>query len=335
MSSILKTLNVKSVDFGRVLLLYGGTSAERPVSLKGGKAVHAALLDAGIDCFHLDPADGLAAIVGAEFDRALILLHGRGGEDGCIQGLLQLMGKPYTGSDVLSSSLAMNKLRTKQLWLSQGLPTPAFVILNEHTDWCEAMAQLGGEAMVKPVHEGSSIGMRRVHSANELEAAWTYAATYDSVVIAEQYIRGREYTIAVLHDQALPIIGLSTGQEFYDYAAKYELGSTRYGLPSDLGRREEEVAAIALQANQIVGARGWSRVDLMIDQREAVWLLEVNTVPGMTDHSLVPMAAAAIGLDFQSLVVLVIAETLAGPTAQSIHTHLTHLLNSWRAQYLG
>ncbi|MAM87306.1 D-alanine--D-alanine ligase [Allohahella sp. A8] len=335
MSSILKTLNISAADFGRVLLLYGGTSAERAVSLKGGKAVHSALLDAGIDCFHLDPADGLAAIIAAEFDRVLILLHGRGGEDGSIQGLLQLMGKPYTGSDVLTSALAMNKLRTKQLWLSQGLPTPAYVVLGADTDWSEAMAQLGGEAMVKPVHEGSSIGMRRVHSANELEAAWKHAATYDSVVIAEQYIRGREYTMAVLHDQALPIIGLSTGEAFYDYAAKYELSSTRYGLPCDLGKREPEVAALALQANQVVGARGWSRVDLMIDQHDTVWLLEVNTVPGMTDHSLVPMAAAAIGLDFQSLVVLVLAETLAGNTGESINSHLTHLLDSWRAQNIG
>lgn len=334
MSSILNMLEISTDDLGRVLLLYGGTSAERPVSIKGGKAVHAALLDAGIDCFHLDPADGLAAIVEATFDRALVLLHGRGGEDGSIQGLLQLMGKPYTGSDVLTSALAMNKLRTKQLWLSQGLPTPAYVVLHEATDWSDAMAQLGGEAMVKPVHEGSSIGMRRVQSANELQAAWEHASIYDSVVIAEQYIRGREYTMAVLHDQALPIIGLSTGEAFYDYAAKYELNSTRYGLPCDLGSRELVVAALALQANHAVGARGWSRVDLMIDDRETVWLLEVNTIPGMTDHSLVPMAAAAIGLDFQSLVVLVLAETLGAPVADSINRHLSHLLDSWRTNNL-
>ncbi len=309
-------LQVSNIDvslFGRVAVLFGGASAERDVSLKSGQAVLDALLAAGVDAFALDPQHGLTDVVGTLFDRAFIVLHGRGGEDGCIQGALELMDKPYTGSGVLASALAMDKLRTKQLWETLGIATPPYVILDKDTDWDAEMARFACPAMVKPAHEGSSIGMRKVTSGAELKDAYFEAARFDTLVFAEKWITGAEYTTSILEESALPIIGLQTHRDFYDYDAKYIVDDTRYMLPSGLDEEKETAyQELSVRAYQALGCKGWGRVDLMQDAAGQPWLLEVNTVPGMTDHSLVPMAAKAAGFSFQDLVVAILATTLSG-----------------------
>jgi D-alanine-D-alanine ligase len=298
--------------FGRVAVLFGGKSAEREVSLKSGNAVLKALLDAGVDAFGIDAGDDLLQRLTSEkIDRAFIVLHGRGGEDGSMQGLLECAGIPYTGSGILASALAMDKLRTKRVWLSLGLPTPAHAALASETDCHAATAELGFPLFVKPAHEGSSIGMAKVNDVDALIAAWKDASRYDSQVLVEQMIAGPEFTIAMLRGQVLPPIALGTPHSFYDYDAKYLANDTQYRIPSGLSaEKEAELKDLTARACEAVGTQGWARVDVMQDVAGQFWLLEVNTVPGMTDHSLVPMAARAAGLDFQQLVLAILADSL-------------------------
>lgn len=295
-------------QLGRVGVLYGGQSAEREISLQSGAAVIEALEEAGIEHVALDVgANAIADIQAAQLDRAFIALHGPGGEDGRIQAVLEYLNIPYTGSDVQASALAMDKLRSKQLWRGVGLPTPDFAVLHAQSDWQKVLAELGGEVMVKPAHEGSSIGMARVNTAVDLKTAYEDAAQYDTSVLAERLIVGAEYTVAVLDGVALPPIKLETDHHFYDFNAKYLADDTRYICPCGLSaEREQALKALALQAFAAIGGRGWGRLDVMADAQQQFYLLEVNTVPGMTGHSLVPMAAAAQGLSFAQLVVAIL-----------------------------
>ena len=305
------TLDVKA--FGRVAVLYGGKSAEREVSLKSGAAVIDALTTAGVDVVAIDVGDDLLDRLQSEkIDRAFIILHGRGGEDGSMQGLLECLGIPYTGSGILASALAMDKLRTKQVWQSLGIPTPRHAVLASESDCLQASTELGFPLIVKPAHEGSSIGMAKVNSAQELVAAWQDAARYDSQVLVEQWIHGPEFTIAVLRGQVLPPIALGTPHVFYDYDAKYIANDTQYRIPCGLDSvKEQELIDLTARACDAIGIEGWGRLDVMQDEQGRFWLLEVNTAPGMTDHSLVPMAARAAGLDFQQLVLAILAESVA------------------------
>ncbi|QEY59603.1 D-alanine--D-alanine ligase [Pseudomonas sp. C27(2019)] len=298
--------------FGRVAVLYGGRSAEREVSLKSGAAVLAALQAAGVDAFAIDVGDDLLARLCAEqIDRAFIVLHGRGGEDGTVQGLLECAGIPYTGSGVLASALAMDKLRTKQIWHSVGLPTPRHAVLTSEQDCQQAAQDLGFPLIVKPASEGSSIGMAKVDDVDALLAAWQAARQFDSHVLVEQWISGPEFTVAMLAGDVLPPIRLATNNAFYDYDAKYLSNETQYQIPCGLDAvKETELRALAARACQTLGVTGWGRADVMQDAQGNFWLLEVNTVPGMTDHSLVPMAAQAAGLDFQALVLSILASTV-------------------------
>ena len=290
--------------FGRVAMLYGGTSAEREVSLNSGSQILSALLSAGIDAVGIDAGtDVIQRVLDGAFDRVFIALHGRGGEDGVIQGALQMAGVPYTGSGVLGSALAMDKLRSKQLWQGIGLNTPPFAVLRSEADLSIAAQTLGFPLMVKPAGEGSSIGMARVDDAEGLVQAYGLASGYDREVLVERWMVGAEYTGAVLQGVALPLIRLETPRTFYDYEAKYLRDDTVYRCPCGLDPDQEAaLQGLVLQAFGSVGASGWGRVDLMIDQAGAPALLEVNTVPGMTDHSLVPMAAKAAGMSFEALV---------------------------------
>ncbi|MDD0845484.1 D-alanine--D-alanine ligase [Pseudomonas sp. Gutcm_11s] len=308
--SLHSTLDPKA--FGRVAVLFGGKSAERAVSLKSGAAVLEALQSAGVDAFGIDVGDDfLQRLVAEKIDRAFIVLHGRGGEDGSMQGLLECAGIPYTGSGILASALAMDKLRTKRVWLSLGLPTPAHATLASEEDCRAAAAELGFPLFVKPAHEGSSIGMARVADIDALIAAWKDASGYDSQVLVEQMIDGPEYTIAMLRGEVLPPIGLGTPHTFYDYDAKYLANDTQYRVPCGLSaEKEAELKDLTARACEAVGTQGWARADVMQDASGKFWLLEVNTVPGMTDHSLVPMAARAAGLDFQQLVLAILADSV-------------------------
>jgi D-alanine-D-alanine ligase len=298
-----------SADFGRVAVLYGGRSAERSVSLKSGKAVLDALQNAGVDAYGIDAGADLATRLIAERpDRVFIALHGRGGEDGSLQGLLESLQLPYTGSGVMSSALGMDKLRTKLIWQSLGLATPAYAVLRDQADCEQIVASLGTPLIVKPIHEGSSIGMAKVQSVQELEQAWQAARQYDDVALVEKWITGAEFTVAILDGRAMPAIRLRTPHTFYDYEAKYLTNDTQYICPCELPpEREAELGELCLEAFNAVGCRGWGRVDVMQDQAGKFYLLEVNTVPGMTDHSLVPMAAAAAGMSFTELVLAILA----------------------------
>lgn len=304
------TLDVTA--FGRVAVLYGGKSAEREVSLKSGEAVIGALQSAGVDVVAIDVGDDLLERLQREkIDRAFIILHGRGGEDGSMQGLLECLGIPYTGSGILASALAMDKLRTKQVWQSLGIPTPRHAVLATEQDCIAAGTELGFPLIVKPAHEGSSIGMAKVNSTQELVAAWQDAAKYDSQVLVEQWIHGPEFTIAVLRGQVLPPIALGTPHLFYDYDAKYIANDTQYRIPCGLDSvKEQELIDLTARACDAIGIEGWGRLDVMQDEQGRFWLLEVNTAPGMTDHSLVPMAARAAGLDFQQLVLAILAASV-------------------------
>jgi len=292
-------------DFGKVAVLLGGRSAERAISLKSGEAVLQALRQRGVDAHPLDSADEdfLKRLESGGFARVFNALHGRGGEDGVMQGLLEHLGFAYTGSGVLGSALAMDKLRTKQLWQGLGLPTPAFCVLNTQADLPHAASQVGFPMMLKPVREGSSIGMSKVDQESGLQQAWQTAKAYDNEVLAERWIEGAEYTAAIVGATALPLIRLETPRAFYDYDAKYQADSTRYhcpcGLPQD---QESQLQELSLRAFSAVAASGWGRVDFMLDGAQRPWLIEVNTVPGMTDHSLVPMAARVHGWDMPELV---------------------------------
>ena len=288
--------------FGKVAVLFGGTSAEREVSLNSGSRVLAALQGQGIDAHPFDPAmQPLDALKG--YDRAFVALHGRHGEDGTIQGALELMHIPYTGSGVMASALGMDKFRTKLLWQAGGLPIPEYALLTADSDFADVEAALGLPLFVKPAHEGSSIGITKVKTPGTLEAAYREAARYDSLVIAEKGVMGGEYTVGIVGGEALPIIKIEPATEWYDYEAKYNRDDTRYLCPCGLpDAKEQEIRRGALEAFRLLGGRGWGRVDFLMDEDGTHYYLEVNTAPGMTDHSLVPMAARVAGMDYPALV---------------------------------
>jgi D-alanine-D-alanine ligase len=292
------------VHLGKVAVLMGGWSAEREISIKSGQAVLSALRAQGIKAEGIDVNRQVIETLGeSHYDRVFVALHGRGGEDGVVQGVLELLQLPYTGSGVLASALCMNKLMTKQLWRGAGLSTPDYCLLTADFDSEVVVQQLGLPLIVKPVFEGSSIGLTKVEHADQLKNAWQEAARSEGPVLAEQWIEGTEYTVAILGDEALPVIRLETPRAFYDFEAKYHAQDTRYYCPCGLPKpREQRLCALAIKAFRVTGATGWGRVDLMSDQAARPWLIEINTAPGMTDHSLVPMAAAAAGIDFKSLV---------------------------------
>lgn len=303
---------MNSQDFGRVAVLYGGQSSERKVSLHSGRAVYDALIRQGVDAFLIDVDDAIVArLLNEKIDRVFIALHGPGGEDGRMQALLEFLGLPYTGSGVQASSLAMDKWRTKQIFTAAGISTPAYRALTaDNLD--SVVAELGEALMVKPAHEGSSIGMSKVASRAELDDAYREATRYDRSVFAEQVIVGAEYTVAVLGGEALPAIRLETDHKFYDYDAKYLANDTRYLCPCGLPAEDEaRLAKLAVEAFEALGCSGWGRVDFMADNQGQFYTLEVNTVPGMTDHSLVPMAAKAKGLSFDDLVIRILMQTVA------------------------
>ena len=291
------------MNFGKVAVLLGGKSAEREVSLKSGTMVLNALRSRGVDAHGFDPKErDVAALAKERFDRAFIALHGRFGEDGTVQGVLEWLGVAYTGSGVLASALAMDKLRTKRIWQAEGLPTPPYAVLDKGADLAAVAKKLGLPLMVKPASEGSSIGMTKLRRAAALDEAYALAANYDRVVIAEKFIEGTELTVGVLGEQPLPIIKLETPRDFYDYEAKYVANDTRYIIPSGLSdKKEREVQALCMKAFRTLGCQGWGRVDLMLNRQGRPYLLEINTSPGMTDHSLVPMAARAVGLSYEEL----------------------------------
>lgn len=299
--------------FGKVAVLMGGWSAEREVSLRSGQAILAALVARGVDAHGIDTGRDIARILAeGGFDRVFIALHGRGGEDGVIQGLLEVLGLPYTGSGVMASALGMDKLRTKQLWLGMGLPTPPCRIVTGPTELAAAAESLGLPLAVKPSCEGSSIGISRVDHPAQFQMAWERATACRSPVLVEPWIQGQEYTGAVLNGVPLPLIRLETPRTFYDYEAKYHANDTRYLCPCGLDTAQEaELQELVRRAFVAVGGSGWGRVDLILDPQGHPWLLEVNTVPGMTDHSLVPMAARVAGLDFEALVWRILETTLS------------------------
>ena len=303
-----------SGKYGKVAVLFGGSSAEREVSLMSGKAVLAALQGAGVDAHAFDPAERDLHILKEEgFDRVFIVLHGRGGEDGTVQGALELMGIPYTGSGVMASALAMDKWRTKMVWLAAGLPTPRYAILEADSDWDAVAAELGLPIFVKPVHEGSSMGATKVTDAGQLKAAWELAARYDSLVIAEEFIAGQELTGPFLGEQALPLVRIVAPDGNYDYQNKYFTDDTCYdcpcGLPVDM---EADLRALVLRSAKMLGCRGWGRADLILTADGRPYLLEMNTAPGMTGHSLVPMSARVAGLSFEALCLAILEEARLG-----------------------
>ena len=289
--------------FGKVAVLFGGDSAEREVSLMSGRAVLTALQGAGVDAHAFDPAERDLHILKEEgYDRVFIALHGRGGEDGTVQGALELMGIPYTGSGVMASALAMDKWRTKLVWLAAGLPTPRYAILDADSDWEAVVRELGLPIFVKPVHEGSSMGATKVTEAGQLKAAWELAARYDNLVIAEEFITGAELTAPFLEDRALPLVRIVAPGGNYDYQNKYFTDDTRYDCPCGLPEEQEAVLqALVMKCARMLGCRGWGRADLILTEDGRPYLLEMNTAPGMTAHSLVPMSARVAGLGFEAL----------------------------------
>ncbi len=292
-----------AAEFGRVAVLYGGDSTEREVSLVTGKAVLEALKGLGVDAHGWDPASkGLVELAAAGFDRAWIALHGPGGEDGTIQGALEYLDLPYTGSGVLASALAMDKLRSKRLFEAAGIPTPDYAVIEDRGDALLAAEEFGYPVVLKPVSQGSSVGMSKVSEPGELDAAADLALAFDGPAIAERCIVGEEFTVAVLQGEALPTIRIETPRVFYDYRAKYESDRTEYHCPgTDDAIAEARYAELALRAFRELGCSGWGRVDFMTGDDGQPQVLEVNTVPGMTSHSLVPMAAAEVGIDFAAL----------------------------------
>ena len=301
-----------SKQLGKVAVLMGGRSGEREVSLKSGAAVLAALQRGGVDAHAFDPAERpLHDIEG--FDRVFIALHGRYGEDGTIQGALELLGIPYTGSGVMASAVGMDKWRTKLLWRAAGVVTPDFELVTADSDFAAIEQKLGLPLFVKPANEGSSIGISKVKQAGGLKAAYELAAQADPLVLAEQFVGGGEYTVGILGDQVLPIIRIVPANEFYDFEAKYLRDDTQYLCPCGLSaEKEAQIQAEALQAFRTVGGRGWGRVDFLMDEAGKHYFLEVNTSPGMTDHSLVPMGAKAAGVGFDELVVKILEMARVG-----------------------
>ncbi|HZE59714.1 MAG TPA: D-alanine--D-alanine ligase [Burkholderiales bacterium] len=296
------------MKFGKVAVLLGGKSAEREVSLKSGSMVLKALRAKGVDAHPFDPKEkDFAALEKERFERVFIALHGRFGEDGTVQGILEWLGIPYTGSGVLASALAMDKLRTKRIWAAEGLPTAPHAVLTQQSNIKSVSRTLGLPLFVKPAREGSSVGMSKVQRAADLEEAFALAVNYDAVVIAEKFIDGPELTVAILGERVLPVIRIETPREFYDYEAKYIANDTRYLIPCGVSKaKEAQIQALCLKAFKALGCRGWGRVDLMLDRRGKPYLLEVNTAPGMTDHSLVPMAARAVGISYEELCVRIL-----------------------------
>jgi D-alanine-D-alanine ligase len=304
----------KRQEFGKVAVMFGGRSAEREVSLKSGAAVLAALQRSGVDAHAFDPSiQGLHTLQEQGFQRVFIALHGRYGEDGTVQGALELMNIPYTGSGVMASALAMDKFRSKLVWQAMNLPVPDYTLLTQSSDWNAVVQQLGLPLFVKPANEGSSVGISKVKSVADLPAAYAEAARHDTLVIAERFIGVGEYTAAILGSQALPVIKIEPANEFYDYDAKYLRDDTRYlcpsGLPAD---KEAEMRQLAQQAFSVIGGAGWGRVDFLVDEAGKLYLLEINTSPGMTDHSLVPMAARVAGLSFEQLVLQILEQAHVG-----------------------
>ena len=309
---------MKALIEQKLAVLYGGTSAERAVSLNSGKAIAKGLREAGFNVQLIDTQDYcLSDLATLDIDRVFIALHGRGGEDGCVQGALQYMNIPYTGSDVLGSALSMDKIRSKQVFQALNLPTAAFAIVNKTEyqtgDADKILQQLGDVVMVKPANEGSSIGMSKANNAEELHQALIAAFEYDHQILVEAWIQGPEYTVAILGQTPLPVIHMETPHDFYDYDAKYMSTSTQYHCPCSLSKADEtELQSIALKAFNATGAKGWGRVDVMRNTQGQWQLLEVNTVPGMTETSLVPKAAKVHGLSFSELVTEIVAISAQG-----------------------
>jgi len=291
-------------QFGRVAVMMGGSAAEREVSLRSGAAVHEALKNKGVDALAIDVTGSpIEALAGLKVDRVFNIIHGRGGEDGVLQGVLEALGISYTGSGVMASALTMDKLRTKLCWQGYGLVTPLWCLLQDESDLDACIAKLGFPVIVKPAQEGSSIGMSKASNRDELAKALSVAAKYRCDVYAEAWVTGKEYTVAVLDGAALPVIRLETPHAFYDYEAKYQATTTQYHCPCGLAPDQEQmIKELAVTACKVVGVKGWGRVDVFIDDAGQYQLIEVNTVPGMTDHSLVPMAARQAGMDFEELV---------------------------------
>ncbi|MDP1708580.1 MAG: D-alanine--D-alanine ligase [Gammaproteobacteria bacterium] len=313
-----RTTNAR--DFGKVAVVYGGTSAEREVSLESGKAVFEALRRKGVDAHALDVfgTELLRTLQQGGFDRVFIVLHGRGGEDGVLQGALEMLDLPYTGSGVLGSALGMDKVRTKQVWQALGLPTPEFAVLNRPDDVSRSLQEIGLPLIVKPAREGSTLGITQVTTPDALRPAWQAALTYDTDVVAERYIQGAEYTASLLGSEALPLIRIEAASGFYDYQAKYVAHDTRYLCPCGLDQQHErELQQMAVCAFEALGCSGWGRVDFMVDAEGQPWLLEANTVPGMTSHSLVPMAARAAGMDFDTLVWRILETSLTASRTEA------------------
>jgi D-alanine-D-alanine ligase len=305
---------VNNHDFGKVAVLLGGRSTERAISLRSGQAVLDALRRKGVDAYPFDPAEeAMEELLRQGFKRAHIALHGRYGEDGTVQGALELMGLPYTGSGVMASALAMDKWRTKLLWQAAGIKTPRYAVLDEQSDFAAVVKELGLPLIVKPSREGSTIGLSKVLVEEGLQDAYKLAAKHDVVVLAEQFIEGVELTAAILGETPLPLVRIEPAGGLYDYQAKYFANDTCYFCPSGLSAGEELVIQEqALQAHKILGCEGWGRVDVMLDKLGSAYFLETNTSPGMTDHSLVPMAARAAGISFEDLVVTILESAHVG-----------------------
>jgi len=299
----------------KVAVLMGGKSAEREVSIMSGTGVLKALRSKGVDAHAFDPAErDLAELKREGFARCFIALHGRGGEDGTLQGALELMGIPYTGSGVLGSAIGMDKWRTKMIWQAGGLPTPRYRILSAGDDWSAVARDLGLPLIVKPANEGSTLGLTKVTAVSQLAAAYRLAAEkYRDLALAESFVDGPEFTAGILGDTVLPLIRIEAPQGNYDYQSKYFSDDTKYLCPCGLpAGREADLKALALEAFRLVGGAGWGRVDLMLDAAGAPWLLEVNTSPGMTGHSLVPMAARAVGLSYEDLCLRILESACVG-----------------------
>ncbi len=303
----------KSSEYGKVAVLMGGKSAEREISLQSGQAVFDALKRKNVDAHIVDAKDDvIGQLQKNNFDRAFIMLHGRYGEDGIMQGALELLELPYTGSGVLASALGMDKLRTKEVWIANNIPTPRFCVANKDTDLNLIVEELGLPIIVKPLSEGSSIGMSKVDNESDLPDAIAAAMKFDANVLAEKWIVGSEYTVTILAGQALPAIRLETPNTFYDYEAKYISNDTQYYCPCGLDKNEEVALQIlALKAFDLIGAKGWGRIDIMVDEDGEPHLIEINTLPGMTSHSLVPMAANAAGIAFDDLVIKILDSSLS------------------------
>jgi D-alanine-D-alanine ligase len=303
------------LNLGKVAVLLGGKSAEREISLMSGNGVLKALRSKGVDAHAFDPAQrDLADLKREGFARCFIALHGRGGEDGTIQGALEYLGIPYTGSGVMGSAIGMDKWRTKMVWIASGIPTPKFRILTGQEKWPSVARELGLPLIVKPANEGSTLGLTKVVSTKQLPEAYELAAKkYNDIALAEQFIEGPEYTASVLGDEALPLIRIEAPKGNYDYQNKYFTDDTKYHCPSGLpAKKEDELKALTLRAFRAVGCRGWGRIDIMLDAKKKPWLLEVNTSPGMTSHSLVPMAARAVGISYEDLCVKILEKARVG-----------------------